>query len=551
LNNGGYTTVYKKTESKSSHRLLASIGYDPINRSDETKEALRYLQKFEKFQETENITAHRSWWHNFYQQSFISLPDKRMENFYWIQLYKLASATRADKPMLDLMGPWTSSTPWPAIWWNLNTQLSYSPIFTSNHLDLGASLFRALNFNKKNLINNVPKKWRKDAAAIGRSSSYDLTSPISEKEISSGNFEPANLTWALYYYYQYYAYSQDISTLKSKIYPLLKKSTNFLIHLLTIDDNGVYHLPLSFSPEYKSAEDANYTLSTLNWALTTLIEINNEQKLKDKDAEKWKQIINNLTPYPIGESGYLIGKDLALTSSHRHYSHLLMIYPYHLVNWEQAENQELVQKSLSHWLSLKGALQGYTYTGGASMYATMGNGNKSYQLLNDLFSKYIQPNTLYRESGPVIETPLAAATSIQEMLLQSWGNKIRIFPAIPSSWKNLIFKQLRAEGAFLISAEMQNGLTKNIKITSLKGGSCTLMFKMENFTVKSNKRTNVAYNLSRKDSSNSMYIKTTKVGETIQLISDDAIEKASEGVNYVHFPNWHWGLNHILNDTVR
>ena len=45
--------------------------------------------------------VHREWWHNYYPQSFVSLPDKKMENFYWAQMYKLASATRTGGGLLD------------------------------------------------------------------------------------------------------------------------------------------------------------------------------------------------------------------------------------------------------------------------------------------------------------------------------------------------------------------------------------------------------------------------------------------------------------------
>ena len=48
---------------------------------------------------------------------------------------------------------------------------------------------------------------------------------------------------------------------------------------------------------------------------------------------------------------------------------------------------------------------------------------------------------MYKESGPVIETPLSAAQSIHDMLLQSWGGKIRIFPAIPATWKDIAYSR--------------------------------------------------------------------------------------------------------------
>ncbi|QPH38986.1 glycosyl hydrolase family 95 catalytic domain-containing protein [Pedobacter endophyticus] len=540
LNKGGYATAYKIAGTKNHSEVLVSVGYDGHNTLNENEEAVNSIKQFEK--DNNAIASHKNWWHNYYKRSFVALPDKRMENFYWIQLYKLASVTRADKPMVDLVGPWTAPTPWPAIWWNLNTQLTYSPIFTANQLELGQSLFKTLQQNKQNLIDNVPQKWRYNSAAIGRSSSYDLVSPITEEHIKSGHFEPSNLVWTMFYYYQCYAYSKDERVLKDEVFPLLKRSTNFLIHLLTKDENGKYHFPMSHSPEYKDAEDANYTLASLHWALETLVKTNAQLHLGDPDVDKWNEILKNLTPYPIGESGFLIGKDVPLNSSHRHYSHLLMVYPYYLVNWEQKNNRDLIERSLHNWLSQKGAHAGYSFTGSSSIYSSMGNGDKAYESLNTLFDKYMQPNTLYKESGPVIETPLAAAASIQEMLLQSWGNKIRVFPAIPSSWKNITFKQWRAEGAFLIDADRQNDHTTFIQIESLAGGSCVLVTDMDNFSITSNKRKSFDYITTTEGGKTIIRIDSMAPTEVIQVRAKDYPQKTSAKVDYSLYENWSWGI---------
>ena len=66
---------------------------------------------------------------------------------------------------------------------------------------------------------------------------------------------------------------------------------------------------------------------------------------------------------------------------------------------------------------------------------------------------------MYLEAGPVIETPLAAAQAVHEMLLQSWGDTLRVFPAVPAAWKDAAFHDLRAEGAFLVSAVRREGRT--------------------------------------------------------------------------------------------
>lgn len=539
LNGGGYATVYKTIPDNKNAQTMISISYDEDNSRDEVALAQQHISTFQKSEA--NLAEHENWWRNYYPQSFVSVPDKRMETFYWAQLYKLACLTRPAKPMIDLMGPWTNPTPWPAIWWNLNTQLTYSPLFTSNHVELTAPLFEALNHHQTNLIANVPKFWQKDAAAIGRSSSYNLVSKISEADILKGDFESANLTWTLFYYYQYYLYTGDKATLKAKIFPLLKRSANFLIHLLQKDRNGIYHLRMSHSPEYKNAVDANYGLASLRWALHTLISINDELGLKDKGAANWKEIKAHLAPYPENETGFMIGKDVALETSHRHYSHLLMIYPYHLVNWDDAENHEVIEKSIAHWLSLKGALQGYTFTGAASMYASMGKGDLAYGMLNQLFDKYIKPNTLYEESGPVIETPLSALASMQEMLLQSWGGKIRVFPAIPSTWKNAVFDKLLAIGAFEVSAKLENGNTTYIKIKSKIGGVCTLQTTLKPAIVKNAQGQTIAFTQTAFQGKELISFKT-EPGETIELLASASTNKMMMPVGYEVHKDWNWGL---------
>jgi hypothetical protein len=60
------------------------------------------------------------------------------------------------------------------------------------------------------------------------------------------------------------------------------------------------------------------------------------------------------------------------------------------------------------------------------------------------------------------------------MLMQSWGGKIRIFPAWPSDWKDACFYNLRAQGAFLVSAVKRAGVTRFISIKSIAGEPCTI-----------------------------------------------------------------------------
>src|SRR5262249_30910582 len=139
-------------------------------------------------------------------------------------------------------------------------------------------------------------------------------------------------------------------------------------------------------------------------------------------AGKWQDVLTNLTKPPQDSTnGFWIGADKQLTTGHRHYSHLLWFYPlYQLDVTTSAANRTALTRSLSHWLSFSSGAQGYTFTGSGSMYAVLGNGNQARTQLSTLLSRFVQPNTMYKESGPVIESPLSGAQTIHDMLLQSW-----------------------------------------------------------------------------------------------------------------------------------
>ena len=69
-----------------------------------------------------------------------------------------------------------------------------------------------------------------------------------------------------------------------------------------------------------------------------------------------------------------------------------------------------------------------------------------------------------------LEGNFAFASAIQEMLLQSHTGVIRVFPAVPEYWQNASFKDMRAMGAFLVSATYKNGEVERIIVRSEKGG---------------------------------------------------------------------------------
>ena len=302
-----------------------------------------------------------------------------------------------------------------------------------------------------------------------------------------------------------------------KLFPILKRSVNYYLHFLKEEDDKRFHLPSTYSPEYGSASDCNFDLSLLKWGCKTLLEADSILGKSDSLRSRWKDVYARLTDFPSDpDEGWMIGRNRPYDMSHRHYSHLLMAYPLYLVNRDQPGGKEMIVKSVSHWQSIKGALEGYSRTGAASLYASVGEGDKALAYLEEFMQKSMQPNTCYQEGGnPVIETPLSGARSLLDMALQSWGGKIRIFPAIPEVWGDFAFDNLLAEGAFEVSAVRKNGKVAWIRIHSLVGEPCLIEC---NFSGKLYQKGKRRYKIDR--ISDTLFSLDLKVGEEVVLYND-------------------------------
>ncbi|MDH6546615.1 alpha-L-fucosidase 2 [Streptomyces sp. SAI-117] len=466
LTGGGRTaTAHRRTGDD----LLLSVGHSHPSDTAAEADSLRNLRRAKSYSALRQ--RHTSWWHAFYRKSFVSFPDQRLQSFHWIQLYKVASASRAGGPVMATCGPWLEPTPWPAVWWNLNVQLEYWLIHGFNHPELD-SLATTLRQNQEQLIANVPAAYRADSAGIGRSS--DMFANRGVGRPGSGA-ETGDLTWALHNVWLSYRHSMDRSLLRDTIYPVLRRAINYYLHFLTPGGDGKLHLPSTLSPEYPVVppQDTNYDLALIRWGCQTLIESAELLGVEDELKPRWQDVLARLTPYPVDDDGFMIGAETPYAQSHRHYSHLLMVYPLYLVNWDQPENRDLISRSVTRWHALTGAHRGYSYTGAASLYAMTGDGDTAITYLRKFFdptTRYpCRANTHYTEAGPVIETPLSASQSLHDMFCQSWGGTIRVFPAVPTAWADLTLHNFRTQGAFLVSAVRKAGTTRFVRVRSLAG----------------------------------------------------------------------------------
>lgn len=476
---GQFTSAWKESPCDKGRRVILTIA-DSFPEDTSRDQAVRTVNEAKDADFAGLLNTHRGWWHAFYPKSVVSVPDPALESFYWIQFYKLACASRPHLVPVDLLGPWYRKTGWPRIWWNLNIETLYLPVYTGNRLELGESFTNFIDAKRRNFYRNAKEIWGFDeCATVPHTTDYEGLrgdgSCAPDRYINPGDF-----TWALHNYYLHYRHCMDHSMVTDQsthaFYPLLRASINLYLRLLKPGADGRLHLPVLHSPEYGDDADNNYNLALLRWGCQTLIDLNDRYELEDPLVRTWRQTLHNLVDYPVDENGLRLGAEVSITKSHRHWSHILMVHPLHIMTSDQPENRELLEKSVLHWLTVDNhkGINGWSRAAAASLYATLGDGENAIKQIHGHMSdkRFVRPNTMYIEGSPVIECSIVLNRSLQDMLLQSWGNKIAVFPAIPSSWKETVFHDLRAEGAFLVSAQRAEGKTAWVRIKSLAGEPC-------------------------------------------------------------------------------
>jgi hypothetical protein len=155
-----------------------------------------------------------------------------------------------------------------------------------------------------------------------------------------------------------------------------------------------------------------------------------------------------------------------------------MVHPLQIMDFNDTESRELTIRSIRHWLTVDEGRQvyGWSRAAAASLYAMLAEGDSAIAQIHGHMAdkRFVRPNTMYIEGSPVNECSIILGRSLQDMLLQSHNNLIRIFPAVPTHWDDAVFHDFLAEGAFLVSAVRKNGVTQWVRIKSLAGEPCSV-----------------------------------------------------------------------------
>ena len=285
----------------------------------------------------------------------------------------------------------------------------------------------------------------------------------------------------------------DRRFLQERAYPWLKDTAVFLEAVTEKGPDGKRTLPLSSSPEINDnrleawfPSITNYDLALTRWTFEKTAEVADLLGERSQ-ADHWRKLLSEMPDLAVDpNSGRLhVAKDYPLPASHRHFSHLMAIHPLGTIRWENGERDRAIIKASLAELDEKGTSQwcGYSFSWLANLAARARDGKKAEQAL-EIFSRAFCLRNGFHCNGDqtgkgyssfryrpfTLEGNFAAAAGLQEMLLQSYSGTVRLFPAVPESWRDVSFKGLRTEGAFVVSALRKDGLIQSVEIVAEAGG---------------------------------------------------------------------------------
>ena len=446
----------------------------------------------------ESLRAHRLWWAAFWSRAGIDLPDKVLERQWYLEQYKFGSAARRGTPPISLQAVWTADNgklpPWKGDFHHdLNTELSYWPCYSGNHLEEGLGFLDWL-WELRPEFQRYTRVFFGTAGLAVPGVSTLRGQPMGGW--TQYSFSPTVAAWLAQHFDLHWRFSRDRRFLEERAYPWVRDVAVFLDGLSLRDAAGRRRLPLSSSPEiFDNRREAwferttNYDLALVRWTFTTAAEMADALG-KRSEAIDWRRILGEWPDLAVDpESGLMIAPGFPYVESHRHFSHLLAFHPLGLLDAGNGPREaEIIRLTLAT-LDRLGTdwWCGYSFSWLGNLKARALDGEGAAAALRTFALDFCLPNSFHAngdQSGTgrsrftyrpfTLEGNFACAAGIQEMLLQSHAGVVRVFPAVPDGWRDASFRTLRAQGAFLVSARRSSGAVTEVEVVPEKGGRLRL-----------------------------------------------------------------------------
>lgn len=437
---------------------------------------------------------HKQWWRNYWEQSYVSIPDRVIELQYYLSLYGMGACSRDLDFPPSIFGSWiTKERPF----WNGDYHLNYNhmapyyALYSANRLEqadpyympLLASIPRGNYYSDK--VTGIPDGILLPVGAgplgIETTRRTSFMDTYYKDWIESKNIEDEGMFWGQKSNSAYAVANMSMQFYRTwdteytrKVYPFVKGVATFWEHYLVKEGD-----------RYVIYNDAIHegTVGTMNPILSlglvrmVMQTVSDMSILLDTDEDKrvqWKFISDHLPEYQLQErNGKTVfrytekGTDWwdGNTLGIQH------IYPAGQIGLNSDPQLLAVAHNtievMGRWLDTNGSNSFFPAA------VRVGYNPDTILVHLNAYSRHTNPNGFQFRNPHGIENWSTVPNTINEMLCMGHQDIVRVFP-VWSRDKDASFHQIRVEGAFLVSGELKNGEVTSLSLFSEKGRDLTL-----------------------------------------------------------------------------
>ena len=435
-------------------------------------------------------------WKKFFSASKVTLEDKEIEGFYNSSLYHLACCMGNKEFPPGLFGNFINDDffPWAGDYhMNYNYEAPYYCIFSANHPELFDGYMTPVNDMRdeaKRFANFFGCKGYAFPVSFGPKA-LDVYSMAECKEhgvLFLGQKSHAAYACVIPIMHWFSTYDKEYAI--ENYYDFVLNTAAFWEDYLVkvrgryvIKNDAAHEIPYYRGKKFRyithkgqiEAVNAINSLGLVKLLFDGVYDMAKELGLNSEKYALWEDIIENLSDFPTfikhGKKCFRYSKR-GIRWRDDNTVGLQHIYPASQIGFSSGEKLLKIAKN-TYFINDR-----RLDDNGSNSYLPAGAriGVDPHFIIEGIhqnIKEFGLPNRLFRHHGGGIEHLTTVPATINEMLMQSHEGIIRLFPCWDKK-SSASFENLRADGAFLVSAELKNEKTVSLKIKSLKGRKCVV-----------------------------------------------------------------------------
>ena len=381
------------------------------------------------------IEEHETWWHDFWERSFVYLPDKPFLNKIWsFSQYMLASCWRKGRIAPGLFGSWTWED-YPLFGndyhWDYNMQQAVWGAYSSNHVEQAIPYNETVRALFPTAITDARETYGIEGAkyflvSYPRQYEHNPFPLLHYDKMMSLN------GWVTHPMWWYFLYSQDREYLKTQAYPVMRECARFYEKYLTRAADGKYDLwptvawDVDFTPHLKDNRNFPMDISFIRYLMNACVSASEILGVDEDLRTAWHNIAMNLRDYPTAETaeGRIFTAYEGSTSSYHFPLAVMMVFPGNDIGLHSSQAQiETARRTVAPM----------TYSGDEQLLKAMIRARLGVDDL-DAFENQLKtttrPNGTLGYAGQWFFWVHGAGNSIwlNENLLQSYDGQIQVAP---------------------------------------------------------------------------------------------------------------------------